>query len=381
MHRYWGCIFFAATFADELSSHSSASSADEAPSSQQRQQRSVLLRREAEEDPFAVLAEAGKAENAADQEPGGAHNMTPAGGFVGGVTPFSRRRDTVIINRNSSDDQTLQTKEGAIRIIGNRTVWSEGPGGILGPFHEKRTVDLGEQQSMMQPAVRSMDPTVQDLVVNEAADNSTTATLTESDEDEDNYVDDRWLYAQSSPGFISGVSLQPDPWTNLGCFQRLKNDNAVLRDVPSPRDATCANFDTAAEEFNTGTKQPRCRSGLPFYRLIATDMSPGVCQGYCLSKGLDLCGLVEGIECRCGATSRVHGLWGMRPLPIHLRFQEEEHQVPIGSDCDIVAYMYVGELPGHLVPAEQLSRTALDFAYLQAVGCSEGGCLDPSAAP
>jgi hypothetical protein len=224
-----------------------------------------------------------------------------------------------------------------------------------------------------------MDPTMVQPVLY-AWENQTIQSESDCDEDEED-EEDRWGYDVSSPGFISGVSLQPDPWTNIGCYQRLKNDNAVLGEVPSVRDATCATFDTATEEYYSGPKNLHCRSGLPFYRMVATDMSPGVCQGYCLSKGLDLAGLVEGTECRCGATSRVQGLWGMRPLPKHLRFQEDEHQVPVGSDCDIVAYMYVGELTDYLVPMELLSRTALDHAYIQAVGCPEGGCMDPGAAP
>ncbi|CAL1154566.1 unnamed protein product [Cladocopium goreaui] len=46
--------------------------------------------------------------------------------------------------------------------------------------------------------------------------------------------------------------------------------------------------------------------GLPFYRLKTSDGRS--CAEFCLSKGLDLSGILDGSECRCGASAS-HAIW------------------------------------------------------------------------
>eukprot|EP00913_Durusdinium_trenchii_P010475 g9822.t1 len=52
--------------------------------------------------------------------------------------------------------------------------------------------------------------------------------------------------------------------------------------------------------------------GLPFYRLATG--SPRTCAEFCLSKSLDLSGVLDGVQCRCGASAK-HPIWHTRARP------------------------------------------------------------------
>jgi len=172
---------------------------------------------------------------------------------------------------------------------------------------------------------------------------------------------------------VTGTSEQVDPWYPMGCFARLGSDDSTAGDVVSVRDTKCQDFNQTLGEV--------CRSGLPFYRLVSNDLSPGVCKDYCLGKGMDICGLVSGKECRCGVSTRIRELWGRHVLP-HLTFQDEQAKLRDGSPvCEIIAYRYIGELEEGAVPAKMLTRTATDHAYIQAVGCPGGNCKTYNDAP
>lgn len=166
---------------------------------------------------------------------------------------------------------------------------------------------------------------------------------------------------------VSGYSVQPDAWAPLGCFAQLQSDDGTPGDAKSARDDSCKKF--------MGGKDDLCRSGLPFYRLTANEMSPGVCKDYCVGKGLDLCGLIANKECRCGATSRISALWGYRlPLP-HLEFQSEDNRLPDGStQCAIIAFKYIGEFVQGGMPPKLLMKTAMDDAYVQSIACPSNDC-------
>eukprot|EP00929_Paragymnodinium_shiwhaense_P057321 TRINITY_DN28693_c0_g2_i4.p2 TRINITY_DN28693_c0_g2~~TRINITY_DN28693_c0_g2_i4.p2 ORF type:complete len:300 (-),score=43.74 TRINITY_DN28693_c0_g2_i4:40-939(-) len=175
------------------------------------------------------------------------------------------------------------------------------------------------------------------------------------------------------PTTLTGWSTHPETWTVLGCYPRLPSDDVAPGQVGGVRDTYC-------KEFNVTANSLLCRSGLPFYRLVANEMSPGVCKSYCLGKGLDIAGLVANKECRCGASGRVTSLWGGRaPLP-HLRFQPESMKLSDSSDqCQIIAFKYVGELYDGGVPPKMLTQTALDLAYIQRVGCPTNDCSEGNA--
>lgn len=166
---------------------------------------------------------------------------------------------------------------------------------------------------------------------------------------------------------VTGTSMNPERWTFMGCYARLLGDDVVPGDVISVRDDACRDFDVTSGAI--------CRSGLPFYRFVANELTPGVCKDYCLGKGLDICGLVSNKECRCGATTRIGNFWGVRGLRPHLLFQREDMRLEDGDTaCEIVAFKYIGELPDGRVPASLSVRTALDQAYLNSIGCPNGEC-------
>eukprot|EP00928_Gymnodinium_smaydae_P090862 TRINITY_DN74578_c0_g1_i1.p1 TRINITY_DN74578_c0_g1~~TRINITY_DN74578_c0_g1_i1.p1 ORF type:complete len:298 (-),score=56.50 TRINITY_DN74578_c0_g1_i1:96-941(-) len=169
------------------------------------------------------------------------------------------------------------------------------------------------------------------------------------------------------PTILEGSSEQAVNWMSMGCYRRMSNDGADVGKVDSVRDLYCGStYDTSTGE--------RCRSGLPFYRYVASDMTPGTCQGYCLGKGLDLCGVVASRECRCGATARVSAIWGRPPLD-HLTFQPLEEKLPVGSgSCEIAVFKYVGERAEAKIPARFITRSLLDEGYIMDVGCPAGDC-------
>lgn len=53
-----------------------------------------------------------------------------------------------------------------------------------------------------------------------------------------------------------------------------------------------------------------CRDGLPFFSKIHNEMTASMCFNFCLSRGLDLFGVLSNRECRCGASLINKGVWG-----------------------------------------------------------------------
>eukprot|EP00929_Paragymnodinium_shiwhaense_P006314 TRINITY_DN10952_c0_g1_i2.p1 TRINITY_DN10952_c0_g1~~TRINITY_DN10952_c0_g1_i2.p1 ORF type:complete len:1094 (-),score=205.18 TRINITY_DN10952_c0_g1_i2:108-2945(-) len=126
------------------------------------------------------------------------------------------------------------------------------------------------------------------------------------------------------------------------------------------RDMACAEYTPAPGP---------CRSGLPFYRLVANDMSPSLCFRFCLSKGLDLSGTINSTECRCGATRRLSAIWEMSMRPIHLTFDHMlAYQVPDSSaDCQMTVYNYTGKLLDGGIPRYLTSTSRADERYVATV--------------
>lgn len=195
---------------------------------------------------------------------------------------------------------------------------------------------------------------------------------------ENDTADERLGLIVNVAGFASGVSTQPEPWEALGCYELSQEDlsSALPGKVEGVRDVSCSSFGVKDTD-----KDALCRSGLPFYRFVINDITPGLCKDYCLSKGLDLAGVVQNKECRCGATRRVQALWNFRALPTHLHFQPEGKKVSYGQNCDIIAYKYIDEMNDFSIPERLMARTTFDHAYVQALVCAStgGNCNDEAA--
>lgn len=148
----------------------------------------------------------------------------------------------------------------------------------------------------------------------------------------------------------------------LGCYPRADTDPF---DEPLFLDKTCVSVDRDSRDTNT----PRCRSGLPFYRLpIQEGQSYLDCFRFCLSKGLDLFGLIDaatGEECRCGATILNTARWKKLP-PYSLTLPEP----PLPMDdplCKMAVYRYTGGLLNGGVPAAFLALSDTDKTYIHEI--------------
>ena len=75
-------------------------------------------------------------------------------------------------------------------------------------------------------------------------------------------------------------------------------------------------------------------------------MTPALCFEFCIGKGLDIFGLVEGVECRCGASavnSHDNGL-----DISHLQFNPAALTMHLNdmTGCPVRAYRYAGHYEG-----------------------------------
>jgi len=86
-------------------------------------------------------------------------------------------------------------------------------------------------------------------------------------------------------------------YANVGCFGLMDDDTSAAGDT---NDLTC--MDYAGPNL--------CRSGLPFFRNTSTTALTGDgCAHFCFGMGLDIFGIVEEKECRCGASVLNGAVW------------------------------------------------------------------------
>jgi hypothetical protein len=156
-----------------------------------------------------------------------------------------------------------------------------------------------------------------------------------------------------------------------GCFPRAAGD---ADDAQAFHDPTCV----SATSRNSSLEP--CRSGMPFFRLaLQPEQSYLDCFTFCLSKGLDLAGVMHSelagaSECRCGATEANKAAWhGMAPppgllLPIC-------SPLPQGSElCKMAVWQYTGPLEYDGVPTVFMELSLSDQAYIDGIAVG----VDPS---
>eukprot|EP00435_Cladocopium_sp_Y103_P024864 s1803_g6.t1 len=132
----------------------------------------------------------------------------------------------------------------------------------------------------------------------------------------------------------------------LGCYN-LGQDDDVAAVNADAKDTTCVNW----------TQESPCHSGLPFFRMVSNEMSVENCFEFCLSKGLDLFGLVKGVECRCGASRLNSGVWGSKkPRPgLELSDNDKLGSCVTDQACPLRVYQWLGpfvsggSVPEHLM--------------------------------
>eukprot|EP00931_Biecheleriopsis_adriatica_P060394 TRINITY_DN3626_c1_g2_i1.p1 TRINITY_DN3626_c1_g2~~TRINITY_DN3626_c1_g2_i1.p1 ORF type:complete len:1392 (-),score=233.38 TRINITY_DN3626_c1_g2_i1:89-3712(-) len=168
--------------------------------------------------------------------------------------------------------------------------------------------------------------------------------------------------AQAVPKKSSGAGS--GSFMMLGCYPLLPLDDRGAG-TPNLYDASCV-----ASRGGSG----RCRSGLPFYRLtLRGHDTPGgsqpeigwrVCAEFCLQKGLGISGVLDSVECRCGA-SLDQELWqGASGRRAELSWQPRSDALPSSSDqsCRIIAAKFVGKLP-----SANTDLTQKDLVYIASV--------------
>eukprot|EP00441_Pelagodinium_beii_P034800 CAMPEP_0197643328 /NCGR_PEP_ID=MMETSP1338-20131121/16686_1 /TAXON_ID=43686 ORGANISM="Pelagodinium beii, Strain RCC1491" /NCGR_SAMPLE_ID=MMETSP1338 /ASSEMBLY_ACC=CAM_ASM_000754 /LENGTH=890 /DNA_ID=CAMNT_0043216573 /DNA_START=54 /DNA_END=2726 /DNA_ORIENTATION=- len=159
-------------------------------------------------------------------------------------------------------------------------------------------------------------------------------------------------------------------YEELGCYPMSVTDRKVQYQAGAPQvtyfDKTCVPKPNEAENI-------ACRSGFPWYSwMMPAGMDYLSCANFCLSKGLDLAGVLAdtaGIqhECRCGATQVNVGAWN-RVLPRSNLLFDATGALPVNDpNCAIMAFRYQGAMEDLGVPFEFQSKDEDDSCYLREV--------------
>ncbi|CAK0878591.1 unnamed protein product [Prorocentrum cordatum] len=150
----------------------------------------------------------------------------------------------------------------------------------------------------------------------------------------------------------------------VGCFPRAAGD---MDDQQSFQDTTCV----SAARRNSSL-QP-CRSGMPFFRLpMQKQQSSSDCFMFCLSKGLDLSGLVHSeraglSECRCGATRANRAAWYELTPPPGLLLPNGSVDPDDNEHCKMLVWQYTGPLEDGAVPTVLTELSTGDEAYIDGI--------------
>ncbi|CAK9038096.1 unnamed protein product, partial [Durusdinium trenchii] len=151
-----------------------------------------------------------------------------------------------------------------------------------------------------------------------------------------------------------------DDFMELGCFERLPN-----HEVKDPKDSSSA-YDWFCMNY---TGQTPCMSGLPFYSMRSNAMTPGLCSEFCTGKGLDIFGLVDGEECRCGASAVNRNGKDQNIDMRHLEF-DPAALTPHTSDmglCPLRLFRYAGHFEGGGVPYGITQLLEGDSEYIRSI--------------
>jgi hypothetical protein len=123
-------------------------------------------------------------------------------------------------------------------------------------------------------------------------------------------------------------------------------------------------MDTTCMDYSGSGK---CRSGLPFFR-NTTATTALACATFCLGKGLDIFGIVNQAECRCGASSLNEEAWHGGAPPAHLLFDGDALTANDEADlCPLEVYHYTGYFNMGGVPLALLKTFADTSAYIDSI--------------
>ncbi|CAJ1437503.1 unnamed protein product [Effrenium voratum] len=144
----------------------------------------------------------------------------------------------------------------------------------------------------------------------------------------------------------------------IGCLAGPDEPSTEGSGADLPRDMACVGWTSVAP----------CRRGLPFYRFTESALRPGGCFRLCTGKGLDLFGLSDGGECRCGASLLNRQAWRWRKPPPGLALAWPRSRRVRPELCDTRVYRYTGHFEeGGALPTPLTSLTQEDLAYVDSI--------------
>ncbi|CAK9033420.1 unnamed protein product [Durusdinium trenchii] len=150
-------------------------------------------------------------------------------------------------------------------------------------------------------------------------------------------------------------------FASMGCFPLLGNDAPQAVSEGLARDFAC--MDPKKHDI---WNQANCRSGLPFYRFSTGQViSWRWCAKLCLLKGLDISGVVDAKECRCGASQQNLQVWATDAAPGEfLQFQPSKALPSNSSECRLLAARFLGRLP---IEAWRMDLNEEDLTYIRSI--------------
>lgn len=169
------------------------------------------------------------------------------------------------------------------------------------------------------------------------------------------------------------VPAQPDAPTPslyalVGCFDLEADDTTEPDTTNGTMDLHCLTY--------SGTG--KCLSGLPFFR-NTTALTPHSCSSFCVGKGMDISGIVNSKECRCGASILNAEVWHeTEPRP---GLQFEAHALTASDSASVCpgveVYRYTGYFDLGGIPFPLLKSMADAEAYVDSIVA--GRWIDPAA--
>jgi len=155
---------------------------------------------------------------------------------------------------------------------------------------------------------------------------------------------------RSLPGTACGAPEDPmllglPSYVEVGCFQLSVGDPGV----------TCAgDYDMACLSWGQDTP---CKSGLPFFSICSGGPGPAMkaaeCFDHCITRGLDMFAVVEGVECRCGASLLSTAVWRQQPPAAGKAFSigaSVQSSNATEGECALQVFRYAGSYDAGYVP-------------------------------
>jgi len=120
----------------------------------------------------------------------------------------------------------------------------------------------------------------------------------------------------------------------------------------------------------TSPSDETCRDGLPWFSRVLPVMTRMDCFRFCVSKGLDLFGILDGKECRCGASHANLATFHEEEPRKALLFDKTKLK-PCFFKHNLKVFRYTGQIQGTGIPVGLLAHTDEDTEYIFSVALKQ----------